>query len=238
MKIVWNLPNVLTALRLASVPFFIYLLAQPDIYSRWIAFFLFAAASITDLVDGYIARKYRQETELGKFLDPLADKALVIGAFVTFLLLSAQIEMWMVACVIGRDMFITFLRWLAIRKGQSLRTSVFGKVKTAFQMLAISVIIVSFLIVSLRERQEINAFYYAGRDVGMYAWDTAAYNLGLFINGSRDHSVAYALASFLPYYFMLVTTIVTIISGLRYLFTNYKLLLPPYGKVPMSSSTS
>ena len=152
MKFVWNIPNVLTLLRFLSVPVFIYLLLQPDLNSRIIAFSLFALASITDLVDGYIARRFKQETELGKFMDPLADKALVTAAFLTFIFLSAQVQLWMVLIIIGRDMMITAMRWLAVRKNVVLRTSVFGKVKTAFQMFSITMILVSFLIISHKER--------------------------------------------------------------------------------------
>lgn len=221
-----NLPNILTILRVVSVPFFVWMLFMPEITYRIIAFTLFALASITDLVDGYLARKWNQETELGKFLDPLADKFLVLGAFITFLFLSDQIEIWMVLCIIGRDMLITALRYLAIHRGRSLRTSVFGKVKTAFQMFAISTILISFLLVSYRERTAINEMYKTAHEQGIGSYEVALTSLTDFANGRFD-SVFYGISTFLPYYLMLLTTIVTIISGLRYLVTNYPLLLPP-----------
>ncbi|MCB1317431.1 MAG: CDP-diacylglycerol--glycerol-3-phosphate 3-phosphatidyltransferase [Leptospiraceae bacterium] len=224
----WTVPNILTVLRIVAVPFFVWLLLQKDPTSRFIAFALFAAASITDLIDGYLARKYRQETELGKFLDPLADKALVLGAFITFLTMSAQVQIWMVLVIIGRDFLITSLRYLAIHKGRSLRTSVFGKIKTAFQMFCIVFIIFSFLIVSYRERGEINDIYARGVEAGVSIAEVATANFYAFYNGTSGHGLAFDLASFLPYYLMLATTIMTIISGLRYLITNYRLLLPPY----------
>lgn len=230
MKFVWNVPNVLTLLRFLSVPVFIYLLLQPDLNSRIIAFTLFALASITDLVDGYIARRFKQETELGKFMDPLADKALVTAAFLTFIFLSEQVQLWMVLIIIGRDMMITAMRWLAVRKNLSLRTSVFGKVKTAFQMFSITMILVSFLIISHKERGVINAVYRDARAAGQGAYDVANANLTRFFTESAG-SVTYELASFVPYYLMLLTTGMTVISGLRYLVTNYSLLLPPYAKV-------
>ncbi|MCB1175413.1 MAG: CDP-diacylglycerol--glycerol-3-phosphate 3-phosphatidyltransferase, partial [Leptospiraceae bacterium] len=199
MKLEWNLPNILTMLRVVSVPFFIYLLLQSDPLSRWIAFGLFALASLTDLVDGYLARKYRLETELGKFLDPLADKLLVLGSFITFLALSSQVQLWMVLCIIGRDFLITSMRFLAVRKGASLRTSMFGKVKTVFQMLAIILIIFSFLIISWKERGQINAMFEGqslefGRSVFMIAW----HNLTATWQGAMPGSIWFQLSSFGP----------------------------------------
>mgnify|MGYP001796313933 CR=1 FL=1 len=234
MKFVWNIPNVLTLLRFLSVPVFIYLLLQPDQTSKIIAFTLFALASITDLVDGYLARKFKQETELGKFMDPLADKALVTAAFLTFIFLSAQVQLWMVLSFIGRVMMISARRWLAVRKAASLRTSVFGKVKTAFQMFAITMILVSFLIISHKERGAINAVYEEAAAVGRGAYEVATENLLQFFAGPVSN-VSYELASFVPYYLMLLTTIMTVISGLRYLVTNYRLLMPPYARVEQQS---
>ncbi|MBE7437972.1 MAG: CDP-diacylglycerol--glycerol-3-phosphate 3-phosphatidyltransferase [Spirochaetales bacterium] len=217
-----NLPNILTVLRVLSAPFFVYLLLQPDLNSRIIAFVLFALASVTDLIDGYLARRWNQETELGKFLDPLADKFLVLGAFITFLFLTEQTELWMVLCIIGRDMLITIMRWMAIQLGKSLRTSVFGKIKTGFQMFAIVVIVFSFLVVTYKERTSINEFYLNAALQGQDTFSVAFENLNKTIRGEYT-SLFYALSSFVPYFLMLLTTVITIISGLRYLFTNYAL---------------
>ncbi|MBL8021159.1 MAG: CDP-diacylglycerol--glycerol-3-phosphate 3-phosphatidyltransferase [Leptospirales bacterium] len=222
-----NLPNFLTVLRVLSVPFFIYFLLQPSFTLRLTAFVLFALASLTDLVDGYLARKWNQQTEFGKFLDPLADKFLVLGAFITFLFLTEQAQLWMVFCIVGRDMMITALRYLGIKKGRSLRTSRFGKWKTAFQMFSIVVILTSFLMVSYADTSAINRLYEEARKQGIGSWDVAAANYSEYMAGNHP-GFFYSIASFMPYYLMLVTTIVTILSGLRYLVTNYKLLLPPY----------
>lgn len=228
MKIILNIPNVLSALRIFSVPVFVYLLVQPEAGMRQVAFLLFVLASLTDIIDGYWARKYRQETELGRFLDPLADKALVIGVLLSFLSISEQIQLWMVLCIIGRDFLITFLRYLAIRKKSVLRTSVFGKVKTAFQMFSLFMVILSFLIISYRERDWINQMYKSEKEnYGLGSWNVAVENLKQFLFMPNENTL-FALASFLPYFLMLITTVLTLISGLRYLYTNYKLLLPPY----------
>jgi len=217
-----NLPNILTVLRVVSAPFFVYLLLQPDLRSRVIAFILFALASVTDLVDGYLARRWNQETELGKFLDPLADKFLVLGAFITFLFLTEQTELWMVLCIIGRDMLITMMRWMAIQLGKSLRTSVFGKIKTGFQMFAIVVIVFSFLVVTYKERNSINELYLNAALQGKDTFSVALDHFQKTLRGEYS-SLRYALSSFVPYFLMLLTTIITIISGLRYIFTNYAL---------------
>ncbi|MBI39697.1 MAG: CDP-diacylglycerol--glycerol-3-phosphate 3-phosphatidyltransferase [Leptospiraceae bacterium] len=225
MKSQWNIPNILTALRVVSVPFFIYFILSPNITYRIIAFALFALASITDLIDGYLARKWNQETEFGKFMDPMADKALVLGAFITFLFLSDQVQIWMVLCIISRDMLITALRYLAIHRGKSLRTSMFGKIKTTFQMFSIAVILLSFLMVSYKERGAINSMYSQAREEGIGPVHVAQANLQEFLAGNVD-SVLYGLASFVPYYLMLFTTILTIISGIRYFVTNFRLFIP------------
>ncbi len=218
-----NLPNILTILRVVSVPFFIWLLLREDFVSRVIAFALFVFASVTDLIDGYLARKWKQETELGKFLDPLADKMLVLGAFITFLGMSSQVELWMVLCIVGRDMLITVMRWLAIREGKSLRTSVFGKIKTSFQMFAIITILLSFTLITYKQRGAINAMYAAATEQGIPTFQVALQNMRTFLAGGFEGGLYYGLATFLPYYLMVFTTIVTLISGLRYIFTNYRL---------------
>lgn len=222
-----NIPNTLTILRVISVPFFIYFLLSHSNTLRMVAFILFALASLTDLVDGYIARRLKQETEFGKFLDPLADKFLVLGAFIAFLFMTEQIQIWMVLCIVGRDMLITALRYLAIWKGKSMRTSRFGKIKTAFQMFAIIVILLSFVLITYKERGTINQMYLEGAEQGIGPFQMAVDMLFRFIEGPNE-SIFFGLSSFLPYFLMLFTTIITVISGLRYVYSNYELLLPPY----------
>ena len=221
-----NLPNILTILRVISVPFFVYLLLQPELISRVIAFVLFVFASVTDLIDGYLARKWKQETELGKFLDPLADKFLVLGAFLTFFGMSSQVKLWMVLCIVGRDMLITVMRWLAIHKGTSLRTSVFGKIKTSFQMFAIGTILLSFTLITYKQRGAINEMYSSATEQGVATYAVAAANYERFMNGQIE-GLFFGLATFVPYYLMLFTVIVTLISGLRYIVTNYALFSYP-----------
>ncbi len=225
-----NIPNLVTAIRVILVPFFVYLVLQPSQTSHLIAFALFVLASLTDLVDGYLARRLHQETEFGKFLDPLADKCLALGAFITFIFLSEQIELWMVLCILGRDVFITCLRYLSIYQGSSLRTSRLAKVKTAFQMFSIILILTSFSLISVPERNLINQQYHQAVEEGHSRWEVANGNLMGFLGGSTSRGVFFGLASFLPYHLMMLTTLFTIISLARYVFTNYRLFL---GTIPI-----
>jgi len=221
-----NIPNLLTAFRVIFLPFFIYLILQPSRVSRMIAFAIFALTSLTDLLDGYIARRLNQETELGKFLDPLADKCLVLGAFITFIFLSEQIQIWMVLCILGRDIVITSFRYLAIYQGTSLRTSRLAKVKTAFQMFSIIVILTSLMMLPVPEHDLINQQYHIALETGLSRWDIAGSNIQRFLHGQYDNFF-FVQASFVPYYLMILTTIITLVSLFRYLFTNYSLLKGP-----------
>ncbi|MBE7411263.1 MAG: CDP-diacylglycerol--glycerol-3-phosphate 3-phosphatidyltransferase [Leptospiraceae bacterium] len=225
-----NFPNILTVVRVLIVPFFIYFLFQDGLVYRVTAFLFFVLASLTDLIDGYLARKWNQETEFGKFLDPLADKILVIGSFITFILLDEQIELWMVLLIIFRDMLITTLRFLAIRLNKSLRTTMMGKVKTTFQMTAILLLLIFFMLLSIRERNAINLIFENGRASGLTVFEIANdnfFNLYNTLSSGIQLSISqciFQIATFVPYYAMLFTTFITVLSGLRYLVTNLELL--------------
>ena len=226
-----TIPNILTILRVIMIPFFIYCLMQNDSIYRWWALVLFILASVTDFLDGYLARKLKQDSALGRFLDPFADKALVVSTIVAFVYLDKQIPLWMVLVIIGRDLLITVMRFLAIRKGMEVKTSKLAKFKTAFQMISIFLILGIFLIRSYRT-EIINTFE-KGRQEGKKNLDIAldSFAYGLKIITKKEISSAEkekVFAESMPYFVMLITTIFTIISGLRYIYTNYKILLPPY----------
>ena len=148
-----NLPNALTIFRVILTPFFIYLLFSSSMYSNLFALIIFILASVTDAFDGYYARKYNIETEFGNFLDPLADKILVSSAFISFYLLDL-IELWMVVVILSRDFFITFLRIVMKKNGQSLKTSRIAKSKTAVQLI----LIIFILIFLALEKMEASMF--------------------------------------------------------------------------------
>ena len=117
------------------------------------ALLIFSAASLTDFFDGYIARKHKLVTNFGKLLDPIADKLLVLGAFITFVELRV-VAAWMVVLIVSREIIITSLRLFAVTKGKVLAAEKGGKHKTVSQMVAIFVIlgclIIRELLVSAR----------------------------------------------------------------------------------------
>lgn len=151
-----NLPNALTIFRVILTPIFIYLLFSSSTYSNFYALIIFILASVTDAFDGYYARKYNIETEFGNFLDPLADKILVSSAFISFYFLDL-IELWMVVVILSRDFFITCLRIVMKKNGQSLKTSRIAKSKTAVQLILIIFILI-FLAVEKMEASMFSLF--------------------------------------------------------------------------------
>lgn len=136
-----NLPNKLTMLRVIMIPFFIVFLLIPITpYDKWIAFAIFILASLTDLLDGKIARKYNLVTNFGKFMDPLADKLLVCSALICLIELD-KIPAWMVIIIIAREFIISGFRLVASDNGVVIAASYWGKFKTTFQMAAVCLLI-------------------------------------------------------------------------------------------------
>jgi cardiolipin synthase len=144
-----NIPNLLSIARIVLIPVFIYLMSLRTL-TGWVgALVVFLVASFTDLLDGWSARYLRQESEFGKFIDPLADKFLVISSLIAIIVLDPFLEFidfWMILIIVGRDILITLMRYLAIKRGASLITSRFGKIKTAFQMISIVIIIMIYIV--------------------------------------------------------------------------------------------
>ena len=144
-----NIANRLTIARIVMIPVFLLMMCFPkealgmvnvlqsNLSVSWIlAMIIFTIASITDFLDGYLARKYHLITNFGKFADPLADKLLVMTAFIT-LVGAGVIPMWIVAVIVCRELAVTGLRLLLVNDGEVLAAAWPGKVKTATQMLAI-----------------------------------------------------------------------------------------------------
>lgn len=135
---VLNVPNALTVLRLLLVPVFAWLLLRDggtDSTSRVLAAVVFTLASVTDFVDGSLARRQGQVTTFGKIVDPIADKALTGTALVALSVLGA-VPWWVTVVILGREIVVTLLRFWVIRRGV-IAASRGGKAKTAAQMLAI-----------------------------------------------------------------------------------------------------
>ncbi len=136
-----NLPNKLTILRIILVPFFVLFLLVDSIPMNYLwALLIFAIASITDCLDGYIARKYHLITNFGKFLDPLADKVLVLAAMISFIELGLASSV-VVIIVIAREFLVTSLRLVAASDGTVIAASIYGKIKTILQMFSIVAIL-------------------------------------------------------------------------------------------------
>lgn len=144
-----NLPNKLTIFRIILIPFFILILAAP-IFSgsvtiagtvignaRWIATIIFIVASLTDFLDGQIARRRHLVTNFGKFADPLADKMLVMTAFI-FLVEIGEVPAWVIAIIVCRELAVTGLRLIIVENNGAVIAAAWpGKIKTTTQMLAI-----------------------------------------------------------------------------------------------------
>ena len=135
-----NIANSLTLFRIALTPIFIIFLFYEHPNAKLWALMVFLVASITDALDGYFARKHDQVTEQGRFLDPLADKILILSALISFAVLEI-IPFWMVGLIIFRDLFITGLRVVMNNKGFQMVTSNIAKAKTSFQVVIIVTIL-------------------------------------------------------------------------------------------------
>jgi CDP-diacylglycerol--glycerol-3-phosphate 3-phosphatidyltransferase len=134
-----NLPNGLTVLRLVLVPIFVAFLVEGGTGSRIVAFFVFGVASITDLLDGQLARRSGMITDFGKIADPIADKALTGSALITLSVLG-ELPWWVTAIILVREVAVTVLRFWVIRHGV-IAASRGGKIKTVLQIVAIGLYI-------------------------------------------------------------------------------------------------
>lgn len=131
-----NLPNKLTIARVVAVPFFII-----AYYLQWylVAFFIFIAASITDMLDGQIARKHNLVTNFGKIMDPLADKVLVYSALC--LMIPIYVPAWMLIVILAREFTVAGMRTVAAAEGIVVAAGMSGKIKTVLQMIAVCLLL-------------------------------------------------------------------------------------------------
>ena len=136
-----NLPNKLTILRVLMIPFFVFFMLVDFGYpGRIAALVLFCAASFTDFLDGFIARKYHLVTNFGKFMDPLADKLLVCSALICFVG-KGELAAWIVIIIMAREFIISGFRLVASDNGVVIAANMWGKLKTVSQMIMIILII-------------------------------------------------------------------------------------------------
>lgn len=185
-----TLPNTLTFIRLVLSPVFFFMIIAESAVTRQLSLAVFLIAAITDWYDGEIARRSGTESNLGKFLDPLADKFLTSAAFLAFAVLG-MVPWWMVIVIVLRDMLVTALRSLAENRGEHIVTSKTAQWKTFIQMIALYYLL---LLVVLK-------------DVG---WIRAA--LGTLPETLLDPPLVYGL--------MLGVTVLTLFTGVQYLVDN------------------
>ena len=144
LGIIFTLPNLLTLFRIFVTPlFFILFFYFPTKVFSLLASLLFALASLTDFLDGYIARRWNLETSLGKFLDPLADKLLVAVALIMLIPLD-RVPSWMVAVIIGREILVTGLRVVAVTESMVISASRLGKYKTVLQIVSVICLLIHY----------------------------------------------------------------------------------------------
>lgn len=198
-----NLPNRLTLLRIVLAPVFLLLLLWEFPFHNLIAGLVFGAASVTDLLDGRIARKHGMITNLGKFLDPLADKMLTTAAFLGFMVvapLSAYSTWvtWAVMIVLTREFLVTSVRLLAAKGGKVVAASLWGKAKTVAQMVAIIYMLA--------------------------ALEFCSWQGGILPNGVLPEWAYTALLVF-GVVCIWVSTVLTVISGIEYFWQNREFFL-------------
>jgi CDP-diacylglycerol--glycerol-3-phosphate 3-phosphatidyltransferase len=190
-----KLPNRITMFRIIITFAFIPAIMAEDIFYNYIALAIFLVASISDFIDGYLARKYDIVSNFGKVMDPLADKILVLAALLCFVHLQV-IPVWMVIIVISRDFFIQGIRQMAAQEGKIIAASNWGKVKTVIEMIAI---ITTLILISLNN-------------------SLTHYKILLpeFMN---IESKTWML-KIIPYILMFFAAAAALISGLEYFFKN------------------
>lgn len=211
--------NKITLTRIAMIPFFIYFAAQPMLntaeYTRGIypfptctliALILFCVASFTDFLDGYVARKYNQVTDFGKFVDPLADKLLVASALILFVEQKAMAG-WMVCIILARELIITSLRVVAANKGVVMAATWTGKVKTCVQIGGIIIIYLYYIIVGAL----------ASGAAGLCFVTTDGPTSAIFVLRADGAPLLLTIVGW-------VVTLVTIYSGYDYLKKNWDLI--------------
>lgn len=145
---IFNLPNTITLMRIGVVPFLFILLLAPGKFWSLLMAALFIAASLTDLIDGYVARKYSLVTTIGKFLDPIADKLLVSTAMILMIPIG-RIPAWIVAITIIRDLLVDWIRSASSSEGFVIQASRLGKQKTLAQNIAVTALMIHYSIFSI-----------------------------------------------------------------------------------------
>ncbi len=144
----WTLPNLISLFRMALVPFLVYLLTGTDRLSSALAALLFLVASATDYLDGFLARRYGMMSDLGKVLDPLADKLMIVAALIMLAAMHRSgdggVPAWLVVMVVGRETAVTILRGIALTEGIVMEAEGLGKYKFIMQVFAVFALVLHY----------------------------------------------------------------------------------------------
>jgi len=184
--LVWTLPNVLTGLRIAIIPVMVWLLTDPGPRAGFFAAVLFFIAALTDYYDGYLARKYGVVTTLGKFLDPLADKLIVVSALIMLAAMPCvgaepcepRVPAWLVVVIVGRELAVTGLRAIALSEGITLGAEELGKYKMIFQMFALVGLLLHYRY--LYVDFHVGGMYFLWISVLISLWSAADYHVRVY----------------------------------------------------------
>ncbi len=204
----FHIANILTLFRIVLVPFFVFLIFGHTVLSVACALILFVAAAISDYLDGLFARKLGLHSVFGEFMDPLADKLLVGSAFLAFAILPGlHIPFWLVAVILCREIFVTLLRIVALRRAAQMKTEYLGKIKTAFQMLAVAAVLCLLIL----DRASSAGIFFAGYGSGRFSHPLRT----LF--GSIGKT---GIAPVLPFVLVAVSALLAFISMVQYVVKN------------------
>jgi CDP-diacylglycerol--glycerol-3-phosphate 3-phosphatidyltransferase len=185
-----HIPNILTIFRILITPLFVYSFFQPGLTWRVVMFFIFLFSTITDKVDGSLARKYGWESALGKFLDPLADKVLITSAFICLIFVD-YIDIWMVAVIVIRDFVVTWLRSYGQKIKQPVKTLEIARWKTGVQTVVLYIAFAYLIFKSVLEEYAVESAFITFMDTYRIIWLC-----------------------------MLIATLFTLLTGIVYLFKN------------------
>ena len=174
------LPNLLTLLRILAIPLVGWLLTHPGPREAWTAMFVYLVASLTDFFDGWIARRFGLVTALGKLLDPLADKLLVISALLMLAVLDRKpgIPGWILVVIVGREFAVTGLRSIAASEGIVLGADATGKAKMLLQTIGVHFLIVHYVYLGVSFHEIGMILLILAAVVGV--WSAVGYHIEVF----------------------------------------------------------
>jgi len=201
-----NLPNKITVIRICLVPIFMIVLFLPFKEAELAGLIIFIIASLTDSLDGHIARSRNLVTNFGKFLDPLADKLLVTSALIALVGMD-KIPSWFATVVIAREFMVTGIRLLANGEGRVIAASIWGKIKTITQIIAISLLLLDGTAPLPGDESDVFMF---GKLQNLFA---------TFAQSPLENTIGIA-ATFM----IMIAVIITILSGLDYVVKNKDVL--------------